>query len=565
MYLYNPVSGELKVSDKQIEGFEQITLLKYKSLKSKKTTDLQINGSALEVDGVNGVKGKNTKIIGKKTDDSLTVEIDADTGKIHGLVIEAENKAIVPTVSPEDNSNNAATTNWVNSKLNSKLILAKLTPKFIAEEEYIISPLNFDGSIIINLCLNRQFMDASSQNYGIDNIVFEMNHNCATGYNNALFTIYSSRLPLSYFGIRNYLLEEDLIINNITIPKGQVVYTLYLKKDLKPINCINTVSGFYLSASSLFINNINMKPILFEPVDPGVLKKLSSKSHDYSDQEKYDQYVSQLATVNSPEFTGNPKAPTAPKGTNTNQLATMEAIIQALEDYPVKLKFNPIQQGGGIDQLDNKIYLGWSNQAKLKAQVDKSDLGNIALETWVNDQGYLKQDSLRGYATEQWVNEQGYLKQGSLNDYATKNYVDTLTGGSYISRTTSGNFTGSGHGNITFTISLTVISQIINKDVISFVKIEFMPLQNTSGGNETITMGIVNLFNVLKFTFTSNIDGSTPVHTTSSTCVPDLVRCTVNAIDKIFRISGNGGGNGWSIGGNVSNTFISNTIGRFTA
>ncbi|TXI91888.1 MAG: hypothetical protein E6Q33_08985 [Neisseriales bacterium] len=355
MYLYNPVSGELKVSDKQIEGFEQITLLKYKSLKSKKTTDLQINGSALEVDGVNGVKGKNTKIIGKKTDDSLTVEIDADTGKIRGLVIEAENKAIVPTVSLEDNSNNAATTNWVNNQK-------------------------------------------------------------------------------------------------------------YLKQD--------SLNGY---ATEQWVN------------EQGYLKQGS-----------------------------------------LNGYATEQ----------------------------------WVNE---QGYLKQGSLNGYATEQWVIEQGYLKQGSLSGYATEQWVNEQGYLKQNSLSDYATKNYVDTLTGGSYISRTTSGNFTGSGHGNITFTISLTVISQIINKDVISFVKIEFTPLQNTSGGNETITMGIVNLFNALKFTFTSNIDGSTPVHTTSSTCVPDLVRCTVNAIDKIFRISGNGGGNGWSIGGNVSNIFISNTIGRFTA
>lgn len=565
MYLYNPVSGELKVSDKQIEGFEQITLLKYKSLKSKKTTDLQINGSALEVDGVNGVKGKNTKIIGKKTDDSLTVEIDADTGKIHGLVIEAENKAIVPTVSPEDNSNNAATTNWVNSKLNSQLIRAKLTPKFIEGEEYIIASLNFDGSVVINLCLNRQYTSPASQNYGTDNIVFEMAHNLAQGYGAFSFVVYSTRLPLDYFGFRCYLLDENLVVNNITIPKGQVLCTLYLKRNLSQINCLDTISGSYSSASFDFLSNVINFPVLFEPIEPGVIKKIASIAYDSSVQEKYDPYYSVLASLDSPKFTGSPTAPTQPKGKQDDSLATMKALYEAIQDYQPNLKFTPVQQGGGKGQSPNKIFIGWSNQGKLKAQVDTSDLGNIALESWVSDQKYLTESSLNGYATEQWVNEQGYLKQGSLNDYATKLYVDGATGGSYIQRVTSGTFSSSGHGNVNFTIILSIISQVINKDVISFVKIEFMPLQNTSGGNETITMGIVNLFNVLKFTFTSNIDGSTPVHTTSSTCVPDLVRCTVNAIDKIFRISGNGGGNGWSIGGNVSNTFISNTIGRFTA
>ena len=38
--------------------------------------------------------------------------------------------------------------------------------------------------------------------------------------------------------------------------------------------------------------------------------------------------------------------------------------------------FKPVQQGGGKDQSNNKIYVGWSGSA-LKAQVDSTDLGNI--------------------------------------------------------------------------------------------------------------------------------------------------------------------------------------------
>lgn len=38
--------------------------------------------------------------------------------------------------------------------------------------------------------------------------------------------------------------------------------------------------------------------------------------------------------------------------------------------------FKPVQQGGGVDQSHNKIYVGWSGSA-LKAQVDSTDLGNI--------------------------------------------------------------------------------------------------------------------------------------------------------------------------------------------
>lgn len=38
--------------------------------------------------------------------------------------------------------------------------------------------------------------------------------------------------------------------------------------------------------------------------------------------------------------------------------------------------FTPIQQGGGQNQLPNKIYIGWSGST-LKAQVDNSDLGDV--------------------------------------------------------------------------------------------------------------------------------------------------------------------------------------------
>jgi hypothetical protein len=276
-------------------------------------------------------------------------------------------------------------------------------------------------------------------------------------------------------------------------------------------------------------------------------------------------------------------APTVTEEDDSNNVATTNWVNS--KKYQPSLGFTPVQQGGGADQLSNKVFIGWSLQGKLKLQVDSTDLGNVALESWVNEQKYLNQSSLNGYATEGWVNNQGYLTQSSLNgyateiwvnnqgflkqsdlsDYATKLYVDGATGGSYIQRVTSGTFSSSGHGNVNFTISLSIISQVINKDVISFVKIEFQPSQNTNGSNETITVGIQNLFTNLKFSFTANMDGSVPVHTSSATCVPDLVRCTLNSIDRIFRISANGGGNNWSIGGGVSNTFISNTIGRFTA
>lgn len=45
--------------------------------------------------------------------------------------------------------------------------------------------------------------------------------------------------------------------------------------------------------------------------------------------------------------------------------------------------FTPVQQGGGIGQLANKVYLGYSSAGKLRLTIDATDFGNVALETWV--------------------------------------------------------------------------------------------------------------------------------------------------------------------------------------
>lgn len=42
------------------------------------------------------------------------------------------------------------------------------------------------------------------------------------------------------------------------------------------------------------------------------------------------------------------------------------------------LLYTPVQQGGGIEQTGNKVYIGWSNTSKLKVTVNATDLGNVA-------------------------------------------------------------------------------------------------------------------------------------------------------------------------------------------
>ncbi|RYD67876.1 MAG: collagen-like protein [Verrucomicrobiaceae bacterium] len=57
-----------------------------------------------------------------------------------------------------------------------------------------------------------------------------------------------------------------------------------------------------------------------------------------------------------------PQGPAGPAGTSTGGTG---------------LSFTPVQQGGGINQLDNKVYIGWDG-SKLRATVDGSDLGQFA-------------------------------------------------------------------------------------------------------------------------------------------------------------------------------------------
>lgn len=82
-------------------------------------------------------------------------------------------------------------------------------------------------------------------------------------------------------------------------------------------------------------------------------------------------------------------------GDATAALATLTAFARTLLDdasaaamratlgFPDAVNaigYTPVQQGGGAGQGPNKIYIGWSADARLKCQVDGVDLGDI----WTN-------------------------------------------------------------------------------------------------------------------------------------------------------------------------------------
>lgn len=60
---------------------------------------------------------------------------------------------------------------------------------------------------------------------------------------------------------------------------------------------------------------------------------------------------------------------------NTYDGPTIDSKI-ATAVNAVKLSFTPVQQGGGANQGNNKVFLGWDG-ARLRLQVDSSDLGGL--------------------------------------------------------------------------------------------------------------------------------------------------------------------------------------------
>jgi phage-related tail fiber protein len=123
--------------------------------------------------------------------------------------------------------------------------------------------------------------------------------------------------------------------------------------------------------------------------------------------------------LNNVLLSGVPIAPTAAPGTNTTQISTtafVQAAIaalvasspaaldtlnelaaalgndpnfattmtNALAGKQAALGYTPVQQGTGVGQTSNLVKIGWSGVAKLKATVDGTDLGALALESWVS-------------------------------------------------------------------------------------------------------------------------------------------------------------------------------------
>lgn len=230
---------------------------------------------------------------------------------------------------------------------------AQLTPTFTAGEEYIISPLDFNGTVQQTIVLDREYTDQSSVAYiGTDYVTFEINHNAAAGFGQINIQVLASTLSVDNYGFKAYVLEAPVAINNYTIPAGQVVYTLNIKKAIPSNNTINRISGSYLSASQSFIDNVRTLPILFEPVASGVLQLANSKEELKLSE---DIFFLEKANTFSPKFKGEPEAPTRPTGEQSEFIANMQALWNQTLGIGIGLNGQAVKSFNSVTDLYNTV------------------------------------------------------------------------------------------------------------------------------------------------------------------------------------------------------------------
>lgn len=98
----------------------------------------------------------------------------------------------------------------------------------------------------------------------------------------------------------------------------------------------------------------------------------------YNLGESNKRYKDAYAITFHGNLVGN--ASTATSATKATNDSTGANIATSLANKQNNLGFTPVQQGGGIGQLNNKIYIGWTNSHQLKCTVDKTDLGAFVFE-----------------------------------------------------------------------------------------------------------------------------------------------------------------------------------------
>lgn len=82
------------------------------------------------------------------------------------------------------------------------------------------------------------------------------------------------------------------------------------------------------------------------------------------------------------------------------------------------LGYTPVQNGTGVGQLTNLVKIGWKTGSKLGATVDSTDIGNVAVESWVTS-NFLSQGDAAGKADKSGATFTGEVISTAANTYRT--------------------------------------------------------------------------------------------------------------------------------------------------
>lgn len=113
--------------------------------------------------------------------------------------------------------------------------------------------------------------------------------------------------------------------------------------------------------------------------------------------------TSTYAPLASPSLTGQPVTPTAATATSNTMIASTAFVKNqsylttalASSTYQPIIGFTPLEQGGGIGQLANKLHIGWTG-SRVGLQVDAT---NYSYNWPIDISGVSKNTSSNGYGT----------------------------------------------------------------------------------------------------------------------------------------------------------------------
>ncbi|WP_233863470.1 hypothetical protein [Paraburkholderia adhaesiva] len=112
--------------------------------------------------------------------------------------------------------------------------------------------------------------------------------------------------------------------------------------------------------------------------------------------------LAKVATTGSyNDLTNKPTIPAAQVNSDWNASSGVAAILNK-PAVQAPLGFTPVQQGGGIGQVTNKVYIGWDGGG-LRATIDSSDEGHFVFEAELQANVANLQNEINSAVSNAWT------------------------------------------------------------------------------------------------------------------------------------------------------------------